>query len=332
MAKPATRMQAIVPESFSEQQYPQSLPVGQAQSRMPAVTSATSDAAPQRQLSEDSSCAIEPDSRSDLLAAIEDQVIPRLLIAHDLMRGPEAFVRKVIALPTTADALELARLAVQSDLQRSLELALAMLGSGLTLETIFLELIAPAARRLGSDWEEDLRSFTEVTVGLGTLHELVHVLVPATALAPSGCAPRPLEHPPRGRVLLLGGPGEQHTLGLNMFGELLRHQRWSVLIELAMPSREVLNCVRAQPIDAVGFSVSSPERLWAAAELIASIKRSARTRTIDVLVGGPVNLASEVERLGATFCADAPEAVRRLSARFDAKTLQLLENVIKAAR
>lgn len=316
MAKLATRMKPIVQESFMEQ-YMQCLPpVRQAQPR---------DRSTQRE-SRVEAKAIVHDTHSELLSTIEEHVIPRLLIAHNLPRthaegGPGCALR---SLPTLEEVQQLIRLATQSDLQGATGMALTMLGSGRPLETILLQLIAPAARVLGQDWEDDLRSFAEVTVGLGTLHELVHTLAPHPALEevePScsslrqpGSAPR-LE--PRGRAVLVGGPGEQHTLGLYIFGELLRHARWSVVVETTMSDREVVQHVKSQPVDAVGISISSQERLAAAAHLISSIKRCARNRAIQVLVGGPVDLTDEAEQVGATFCADARSAVAWLNAHVE---------------
>jgi methanogenic corrinoid protein MtbC1 len=268
--------------------------------------------------------AIVHDTRSELLSAIEEHVIPRLSIAHNLPRTHlDGRHQSLHALPNSEDVQRLTRLATDSDLQGSIGMALTMIGSGLPLETIFLQLIAPAARVLGQEWEDDLRSFAEVTVGLGTLHELVHTLAPPETLEPqqsgdpSCSSARQHANQPRGRAVLVNGPGEQHTLGLYIFGELLRHARWSVLIEATMSDREVVQHVKSQPVDAVGISVSSQERLAASANLIAAIKRSARNRAIQVLVGGPVDLSEKAEQIGATFCRDACAAVAWLNSHVE---------------
>jgi methanogenic corrinoid protein MtbC1 len=263
--------------------------------------------------------AIVHDTRSELLSAIEEHVIPRLLIAHNLPRT-QGDGRLGRVLPTAEEVQHLIQLATQSDLQGSIGMALTMLGAGVALETILLQLVAPAARVLGQDWEDDLRSFTEVTVGLGTLHELVHTLAPQETFENMDSSGSSLRQPgsarelePRGRAVLVSGPGEQHTLGLYIFGELLRHARWSVLIEATMSEREVVQHVKSQAVDAVGISISSQERLAAVAHLISAIKRCARNRAIQVLVGGPVDLTGEAEQVGATFCPDARSAVAWLN-------------------
>ena len=50
---------------------------------------------------------------------------------------------------------------------------------GLGLECIYLELLAPAARHLGELWEADLCDFTQVTLGLWRLQQVMYDLSPA---------------------------------------------------------------------------------------------------------------------------------------------------------
>ena len=46
------------------------------------------------------------------------------------------------------------------------------------LELLFLRLLAPAARRLGELWEGDLCTFTDVTIGLSHLQQVLRELSP----------------------------------------------------------------------------------------------------------------------------------------------------------
>jgi MerR family transcriptional regulator, light-induced transcriptional regulator len=211
-------------------------------------------------------------------------------------------------LPTLAEVDLLSRIAVQPDLDKAIELALGMLSAGLSLETVLLHLIGPAARRLGTDWEEDLRSFADVTVGLGTLHELVHLL--ARREAGEAIETSATGHAvPRRRALLVGSPGEQHTLGLYIFAELLRHSRWAVAVEATLTDSTLLQVVRSQSLDMVGIAVSASERFVAVAQLIQRIRRVSLNTALRVVVGGPVNLASEAQAHDVLYFSDARRAV-----------------------
>jgi methanogenic corrinoid protein MtbC1 len=256
-------------------------------------------------------------------------VIPRLLIAQRLPQGASTAAerRRGRVLPTQAEVKRLADVCAQPNVVQALELTLDILGSGLSLETVLLYLIGPAARSLGTDWEEDVRSFADVTVGLGTLHEVVHCLTyrdDEARVAQRDPKPDDARQPKsphqgntqtaRGSALLLSGPGEQHTLGLYIFAQLLRHSRWAVLVEAAMPSDALLQCVRSRKVDVVGISVSSPERLAEMAELAQTITRAAQNPALRVLFGGPVDLKQEAERAGLRFFDDARAAVASLDA------------------
>ncbi|RZJ18331.1 MAG: cobalamin-binding protein, partial [Haliea sp.] len=87
----------------------------------------------------------------------------------------------------------------------------AMRDRGVPIESIYLDLLAPVARHLGELWEQDLCDFTDVTLGLGRLQQVLRELSPAFGQS--------IDHPTNGRrVLLLPSPGEQHTFGLVMVG------------------------------------------------------------------------------------------------------------------
>jgi hypothetical protein len=234
-------------------------------------------------------------------------VIPQLLIGQVVPQA-RALEQRGRVLPTLHEVDLLARIAVQHDMEKAMDIALGVLGTGLSLETVLLHLIGPAARQLGIDWEDDLRSFADVTVGLGTLHELVHMLAPREA---DGLDTNYSQfHSVRqSSALLVSGPAEQHTLGLYIFAELLRHSHWTVVLEPEMSHRALLQAVRSQPLDLLGFTVSSPERLHTMVELFKAIKRASQNPALHVLVGGPSDLADEARRAGVHFYHDARQAL-----------------------
>ena len=158
-----------------------------------------------------------------------------------------------------------------------------MRSSGISVETIYTDLLAPVARYLGKLWEEDLCDFTEVTLGLGRLHQVLRELSPAFSQS---------NHTANGRrALLLPAPGEQHTFGLVMVSEFFRRAGWDVGGGPWEAGADPVLMVRSEWFDVVGFSLGDVTRLDALAECISQIRKSALNTSISILVGGPLFLA-----------------------------------------
>ena len=157
---------------------------------------------------------------SQLVRTIQNEIIPRLMLAHRV--APEAPLAERSDLTISrADVEHFAKLMLANDEEPSFEAVMAFRARGVSIERLYLDLLAPAARYLGDLWTEDLCSFTDVTVGLGRLQRVLRELSPAF-----GCS---VDHPEAGRsVLLLPTPGEQHTFGLVIVGEFFRRAGWSV--------------------------------------------------------------------------------------------------------
>jgi methanogenic corrinoid protein MtbC1 len=235
-----------------------------------------------------------------LLATIEHRVIPELLLAH----CSDPSCRKFPAdsrLPTESEVIELTTLACDG-LASTLVFIEALAREGISLPTLLLELVAPAARLLGTQWESDERSFSDVTVGLGTLQQIVHVLGPT--FAPG------IGH--RGLVVLVSLRSDQHTLGLHILGEFLRRAGWGVHVAPGMPEAELRTLVASERVEMVGISARNSDGFEALARLVASVRASSLNPDVAIMLGGSGELAARAQQLGATFCADPPAAVQWL--------------------
>ncbi len=242
-----------------------------------------------------------PSQPASLLRTIATEVIPRLMLAHrdegtEPERGDTAWVSR--GPPTVAEVEAFARVASSADLTAALEFVEQVCREGLTLESVLLELVAPTARLLGAQWEDDRRSFTEVSTGLGTLQQVVHVLGPT--FAPT------LPH--RGLVVLTAAAGEQHTLGLYVLAEFLRRAGWGVQVDASMSAAEIIKLVSVEHVVLLGLSVTNTALLKPLAATIAAVKRSSLNRSLAVLVGGAVDLRDFAERTGATWCGADPRS------------------------
>lgn len=251
------------------------------------------------------------DLRLALLSrAIEDEIIPRLMLAH-----PAAGECLSLTLPSCArvsqeDVQAFARLVLAPDENLAQACVEAMRTSGISVETIYTDLLAPVARHLGVLWEEDLCDFTEVTVGLGRLQQVLRELSPAFGQTSTGTSGN--------RVLLLPGPGEQHTFGLIMVSEFFRRAGWDVGGGAWEAGADPVVMVQREWFDVVGFSLANVAQLDELAACIKNVRAAALNKSMCVIVGGPLFLANPeyVAHVNAdaasTDGSQAPELAARL--------------------
>ena len=250
-----------------------------------------------------------------LVKTLESEVIPRLLRAHRL--GPNGLLHQISLCPppTQLEIEAFVQLVLYGDELSVAQCVADIRRKGMSVEMVYLDLLAPTAKHLGYLWEEDLCDFTEVTVGLGRLQHLLQELSPAFGTE--------VRFPANARrVLLMPAPGDQHTFGLAMVAEFFSRSGWEVASgNLASPTNAV-DMARLEWFDVVGFSVGSETRLDWLKDCIRTVRQVARNKSLGIMVGGPVFSAHPeyVELVGADCTAvngkDAPiQADKLLSMR-----------------
>ena len=250
---------------------------------------------------------------SQLARTIEDEIIPRLMLAH--RAGPEpAFRPAGAAHPITQDDVkQFAKLVLSHEEDVAFASIEALRARDVSVERIYLDLLAPTARYLGELWNEDLCNFTDVTVGLGRLQRVLRELSPALG--------RSVEHPSQGRrVLLLPSPGEQHTFGLVMVAEFFRRAGWDVTGGAWAAGADAAELVAGEWFDVIGFSLGAEVHLGALAESIAAVRHATCNHDLAILVGGPLfglhpEFVGQVGANGMTIDGrEAPALAERLIA------------------
>lgn len=249
------------------------------------------------------------DRRQSVLAStIESEIIPRLMLAH--RESPEVIRQRRGKRRSfeKSEVVEFSRLVVIHDVAVASAYVDAVAKQGASLELIFTKLFAPAARYLGEQWTEDRCSFSEVTVGLARIQQLVHELSP---FFEAEAEPVPLGK----SALLASMPGEQHNLGVLIVEEFFRRAGWDVWVPLGVSREDLLNLVSNERFDVIGFSVTGEGLLDRIASGIHDVRKASANPDIAVMVGGRFfNEHPEyVARVGADITdLDGSQAVVRL--------------------
>jgi methanogenic corrinoid protein MtbC1 len=252
----------------------------------------------------------QADPGVELLArAIQQEIIPRLMLVHS-KAIPKALATKrspaSIGKNEVQDFVHLLLGAPELPVFTALQV---FRQNGMPVESIYLDLLAPSARLLGEYWTEDICDFTEVTVALGRLQRMLNQLSHE-----SGRHKQPVDAGLS--ILLAPAPGEQHTLGLAMVGELFRNAGWEVCGGPNATTADAVTLVKKRRFDAIGFSLAFEGRLDALAQSILSVRRVAGSSPQCIIVGGPVFVSHPeyVSRVQADLVVangnDAPELVR----------------------
>ncbi len=242
---------------------------------------------------------------ASLRRTIEAEIIPRLMLAHLLPSNDACAPADSRPELGPEEVGVLTELVLRRDSAAAQAYVRARHQAGLAVETLFLGLLAPVARRLGEMWETDLCDFTQVTVGLWRLQQLVFEF--------SDVFQRDRRMRARARrALLAPAPGSQHTFGVVMVGEFFRRAGWDVRGDPSASLAEVKSCIAADSFDLLGLSLGAECQAKAVSSAILKLRKASKNPAVVVMVGGPAVVLSPefVNLVGADGTApDAASAV-----------------------
>jgi MerR family transcriptional regulator, light-induced transcriptional regulator len=239
--------------------------------------------------------ALDEDQILDLLNnVVEGEIIPRLMIAHQnfVSQGVEPHHIQSIADEAVEQFAKLSIVGEVDDLEDHI---VKLTREGIVIETVYLQLMTPAARKLGEYWEQDLCSFTDVTIGLGRLQTLLYRL---------SARHKGLNDPEAliTRGLFVTPHGGQHSFGIRMVEDLFRRAGWKTLCEPNILSQDLVALLQGEHFDLIGIGISIEGQLELVQEMISNVRNSSRNRDIKIMVGG--NLIIQKPELAAVLGAD----------------------------
>ena len=251
--------------------------------------------------------ALEVVSRSDedydLSFLLENLVIPKLIADRDkrdewldpaaLFKQHDILLRRAI---TPTDVEEFTQLSLSSDAHILLDFVDHLLAAGSSVETLYVELLAPAARRLGEFWEEDSADFVDVTMGLWRIQEILREL---TLRIP----PQPRPGHGQRSALFSPMPGEQHSFGTLMITECFQRAGWETDALIEPTQSELIGKCAKMHYDLIGLTVSCDYSTASLVNLVKTIRVVSCNPKARIVVGGRV--INEQPDLVAQCGADA---------------------------
>ncbi|HTI30655.1 MAG TPA: cobalamin B12-binding domain-containing protein [Sphingomonas sp.] len=254
-----------------------------------------------------------PDRQAKLADLVSGEIIPRLLRLHAEVL-PEALpVTTVLSelAPSKADISGLADIVLGADLEAAAAYVLMLRDRGLSMDTLFIELLEPAARHLGEMWDRDECDFIDVTLGVGRLQKLLAIFNESYKLP---------ELETQRQVLMAASPGDQHSFGVRMVERFLTAAGWAVQTEVSASVDELADVVQGKWFAVIGLTAGSERQYDTMKALIETLRAQSMNRGVGIMVGGPMFTSdpSLAVQVGADATApNAPTAVLAAQKLFD---------------
>lgn len=243
--------------------------------------------------------------QSSILSIVEAQIIPRLLVSERIGKPYLTLVSSSKAMPSKKEIEIFTDLCVSESSKDAQSFVDDFLDAGLSTEDIFLNLIAPAARNLGSEWDDDRMDFSQVNLGLVRLHSIANE-IRFTSKSDQFAKAKAR------RVMIASAPGSMHMLGTTIVADFFRKEDWQVVVAISSSANELVQTVSNEWFDVLGLSLSIDQQLKGLADLIDQFKSLSLNPRMVVMLGGPIFSAKKLDAndFGANgICDNAKHAV-----------------------
>ena len=212
--------------------------------------------------------------RKDKLARIiETAIVPRLFTMHSETLQSSLTDNESLS----QDSIEtLAKLILGPNIEASSSYILSLKDRGLSMEGLFVSLLEPTARHLGSMWDNDECDFVDVTFGVARLQQLLSMF---------NCSYSVPAFIEKRRVCMLTIADEKHSFGVSMVEKFLRAGGWRVHSERAIALSQIPSLMMSEWFAVVGLTIGSEKRTDDLAAIIRAIRQHSRNPSIGVMVG-----------------------------------------------
>lgn len=183
----------------------------------------------------------------DLARIISNEIVPRLLclLTEVVPEAPPLAVLIDALRPSITDIDALGHIVLGDDIEAAATYITVMRERGLSMETLYVELLEPTARHLGKMWDNDECDFIDVTIGVARLQSLLEIFNETYILPQSGR---------QRNILLATTPGNQNSFGIAIIERLLLAAGWQVQTELAGLKADIIGSVEFNWFAVVGLT------------------------------------------------------------------------------
>jgi MerR family transcriptional regulator, light-induced transcriptional regulator len=215
---------------------------------------------------------------------------------------PQSTLKKQEEVLSNEEIDEITQLLLSSK-EDAFELAITFLKThGTSINYIVLDLIPAIARRLGKQWEDDILSFAEVSIGVNKLERVIHkldYLFQVTQLEKRG----------NQSILISVFPGSQHSLGTLILSNYFIHSGWNVYRPDNANLESINYKLESTNHDAIAISISCDDQLQQLPNIISSLREKSKNPKIMVLIGGPLynKAPAKFDHIQADVKAFTPE-------------------------
>ncbi len=245
---------------------------------------------------------------SALFNTIEGEIIPRLMLAHRAPLAPTDGQAPPAEVLSEQDHELFLQCVLRDSASSAHSYVEALLQRGVARDDLFLNLLATCARRLGEMWERDLCDFTDVTIGLCRLHEIVRKnAANANHSQPTVAGDGP-------RILLATACGDQHVFGIVIIADFFRRAGWRVTSEPGATQEELAKILSEREFDVLGLSAACSVFADDIANEIKKLRAASRNKNMKVLAGGRLFAESPalVKKVGADAFADSAKTAAEI--------------------
>lgn len=172
---------------------------------------------------------------------------------------------QTIVGPSQNQVSELCDALLSTDNNAGHQLVMAARADGMPIETLHLAYIAEAARMLGTRWENDEASVSQVIIGAGRIYGILRTLRELFVSVR-------LQRPDRYRAVFASSPGETHTLGVTMAADHLRRKGWQIDMKAGLSHEALVEAISQDDYPVIGLSASTPRMLFPLARLIVALR------------------------------------------------------------
>jgi MerR family transcriptional regulator, light-induced transcriptional regulator len=231
---------------------------------------------------------------SDVVA---HDIVPRLRLIH---HGMSSCVDCAIEKPSFDEIVEFASLTMLPDNDAAFLYFDELKTKKFSLQTLFVHLLAPAARYLAEQLDQDRCDLVDFTMGVARLRQLLLVFGSADEMARGGVAHR---------ALVMAMPAQKHLFERDLVATLMRGAGWETSVSSWCASKDAGALVFRQWFGVFYLMVEGDDDLGAAAAIVKTVRRASSNVLIRIMVGGLIFAKDTglVAQIGAD--AAAPDAL-----------------------